>query len=237
MSRMPWFRVYSDILSDRKIKRVCKITGEPRATVIGVWITILALGNDSPERGKLQLCEGLWLAIEELEEETQLDIKVLEKLLAAFRELKMINGEEGEMEITNWQKRQFKSDYSTDRVRAHRERQKRDNETLQERDKGVIDVEGEEESEEEADGNVGKLVDAFVTASKIPSFGIKPRDNEAGKRMVELGITPEDVTTAVEEMLSKGLNMTGLASVENPSYIVRSKREIKPKEIQYRETH
>ena len=44
----PWFRFYSETLRDRKLERIARVTGQPRALIIGVWVTILSLANDSP---------------------------------------------------------------------------------------------------------------------------------------------------------------------------------------------
>lgn len=74
-------------------------------------------------------------------------------------------------------------------------------------------------------GEVGKLVAAFVETSKIPDFGMKPRDAQAGERMVKAGVLPEDVTTAVEELLGKDYNIVSLASVENASISAMAKRK------------
>ena len=143
MSNMPWFRSYSEILSDRKIVRICRITNQPKVIVVGLWITLLALANDSPERGKLLLTKELPYSIDDIVAESELPKEDVIKLLDAFRGMDMINGK-NVIEITNWGKRQFKSDDSTKRVQEFRERQAETlqdtpDETLQKRSETVIE--------------------------------------------------------------------------------------------------
>jgi len=133
MSSPPWFRFYSETLNDRKIERICRDSDKdiPKALVIGVWATILALANDSPERGALLLTDDIPLNASDLAQETGLDTDTMEALLFQFHRLKMLemystdNGATV-MAVMNWGKRQFVSDSSTQRVREHRERQEDD---------------------------------------------------------------------------------------------------------------
>ena len=73
----------------------------------------------------------------------------------------------------------------------------------------------------------GLLMDAFISESNIPSFGINPRDVEAGQRMVQAGVTEADVIKAVQVLQENGYNMVGLASVEKTSYNEVGKRKNK----------
>jgi hypothetical protein len=118
----PWFRFYSDALRDRKLERVCMITKMPKALVIGVWTTLLALANDSPVQGALLLTENIPLTFDDLCLETGLDAETLTVLLDQFIALGILHLTDSVYHITNWSKRQFKSDTSSDRVRSHRER-------------------------------------------------------------------------------------------------------------------
>ncbi len=142
MGGMPWFRVYSEILDDRKIKRIVKKTGQSKALIIGVWICILALANEGSERGKLSISDDIPYTAEDIEDETGLPSEIIEQLLDEFRSLGMINGK-STIEITNWDKRQFKSDSSTARVKKHREETKRYSNVTKERFSNVIDTDTE----------------------------------------------------------------------------------------------
>jgi DnaD/phage-associated family protein len=123
MASLPWFRFYSEALNDRKMSRAVRISGQPKATVMGVWLVLLCLANDSPERGKLMLGEDLWLEEDEIMAETGLDMVTFGKIISAFQQLNMLAVGRG-YELPNWGKRQYKSDNSSARVAAYRERKK-----------------------------------------------------------------------------------------------------------------
>jgi DnaD/phage-associated family protein len=138
MTPMPWFRVYSEILDDRKIKRICKKTGHSKALVIGVWIGLLALANDSPDRGTLSISEDMPVTQEDLEDELGLPGEIINQLMDEFVSMGMVNGK-ATLKIANWERRQFKSDNSTERVREYRE--KRSTPEDMKRFRNVIDTE------------------------------------------------------------------------------------------------
>lgn len=149
--RLPWFRVYSEILDDRKIERVCKMTSNPKATVIGVWVTLLALANDSPDRGRLCITLDIPVSMGDLCSETGLPQEELYPIIEAFHDLGMLNGDET-MAIKNWDKRQFRSDSSTDRVRRYRDNVTVDipaHETLQKRSSNALDTDTDTDTESE----------------------------------------------------------------------------------------
>lgn len=124
MSSPPWFRLYSEVKSDMKIKRVVTMTNQPKAVVIGVWSVLLCLANDSPERGKLLISEDMPLTDVEIINETGLAPECGQAVLSAFIQVGMISKDEETFLVTNWDNRQFTSDTSNDRVRQYRERQK-----------------------------------------------------------------------------------------------------------------
>jgi len=126
---LPWFRVYSEILDDKKIKRIVRSTEFSKAMVIGTWICLLALASESNERGRLTISEDMPYKLEDLADETGLEMVILQQLLKEFVKMGMIvtGGIDQAYEINNWNKRQFKSDGSSERVREHRAKQ---NETL-----------------------------------------------------------------------------------------------------------
>lgn len=119
----PWFRMYSEVLHDKKLARVSFKTRQPKALVLGLWVTILALANDSPERGKLLISDGIPLTIDEILFEAGLnegDSVIIDEFIQA----NMLTIEEGVVIVNHWQDRQFASDHSRERVRQYRERQK-----------------------------------------------------------------------------------------------------------------
>ena len=125
MPRYPWFRVYNEILTERKIERIGRMTHLPRVVIRGAWMTILAMANDSPERGCLKWTDDLWIAEAELCADLEMEPDEFNPLLDAFVKMQMVtrhNG--GGLSCTNFDKRQFKSDSSTARVQAWREKQR-----------------------------------------------------------------------------------------------------------------
>lgn len=124
-SKLPWFRLYTEILDDKKIKRVCRVTGECKALVIGVWVILLALANDSDESGRLFISEGTPYALSDLSDETGLAVETLESIMNEFAKLGMLELCEDEtLQISKWNSRQYKSDNSKTRVDKFRESQK-----------------------------------------------------------------------------------------------------------------
>lgn len=124
MAEFPWFRVYSELLTERKIERIRRTTKLPRVVIRGVWVTLLAMANDSPQRGVLLWAEGVPVTTDELCDDLEMDRAELDALMAEFETLHMIGHQEEIIECTNFGKRQFKSDSSADRVKRYRARRK-----------------------------------------------------------------------------------------------------------------
>ena len=124
----PWFRLYDEVLHDRKLTRIAKVTGNSRVLVLGAWVGLLALANDSPERGRLLLAGGVPLTAEDIALEIDIDFDVLNEIMAEMQRLDMLGVEAKAFFVAQWPGRQFESDSSTERVRRYREKQK---ETLQ----------------------------------------------------------------------------------------------------------
>ena len=219
MSGMPWFRVYSDILTDRKINRICKKTGQTPALVIGVWICLLALANDSPIRGILLLSEDMPVTIEDLEDETGLPREIINQLLDEFRLHGMIDGI-STIQIINWTKRQFKSDNVAERVRQHRE--KRYNETILKRSSIVIESDTESDTDTDTESDTTTLLTAFINASQIPDYN--PDASEIVEVMSRAGVTPEIVTEAVKLLQGKKFTITGIKSIQKTAINIAKQR-------------
>ena len=240
MSTMPWFRVYSDILSDRKIKRICKRTGQSKALVIGVWICLLSLANEAPERGTLSIADDMPYTVEDIEDETGLPIEILGQLLDEFRSHGMLNGKTT-LEISNWTKRQYKSDYSAERVARYRakekEKVKRYTNVVEEEEsqnRGDIESDTESDTEAESDDNLssefGELEQAFIEASALPMFsGGTIKWLESFKAMKKAKAEPEDVTNAVATLLEKNYTVVGPGSIVNAVNFEISKKRGKRK--------
>ena len=130
--RMPWFRVYGELLSDPKIKRIARSIGCSKSTVIGIWISMLAIAGDSDDRGKLLISGQIPYTTEDLVDELDLEPSELAKFINQFRKLGMIEGDET-ITIVNWEKRQPSSDNSAERVKRYRQNKEEKKETLHDR--------------------------------------------------------------------------------------------------------
>lgn len=136
-----WFRFYSETTADRKIERICRTLQQPKALVVGAWSILMAIGNDSPVRGVLLLTEDIAFTDADLADEMGLSLDATQAILDQFQRFSMIHHSDDVMYLTNWNKRQFASDDSSERVRRYRERKKAEQqqpgnnkETLQDRD-------------------------------------------------------------------------------------------------------
>ncbi len=118
---MTWFRTYSEVLSDIKFKRIARLTGQPVATIIGVWTIMLCLASDSPTRGALLFSDGTPVTNEDIADMAGCDVTVTSHVTS---QMSLVTTENGVMFISNWDKRQFETDSSRSRMRRMRERQK-----------------------------------------------------------------------------------------------------------------
>ena len=120
----PWFRLYSEVLTDRKIIRVAASSGQPKALIVGVWVTLLSMANDSPKRGYLLIADDMPIIREEIIAETGLGPETGGAILDAFLATNMLRLDGDCFVIVHWDERQFVSDTSAERVRNFRQRQK-----------------------------------------------------------------------------------------------------------------
>lgn len=159
----PWFRLYAnEMLGDRKMKRIHKLTGISKAEIRGVWVSLLCLASESPERGMLLFDGGVPYDYDDLVEECGLDSLKFHTLFMHFQKMGMVAfiEEDGIYYLPAWAKRQPVSDTTgAKRVREHRER-KKETVTLQKRYSNALEQEQEEDKDSEkettiiGDGNV-----------------------------------------------------------------------------------
>ena len=112
-----WFRCYTEIKRDRKLRRL-------PSCFRWIWVVLMAIAKESPIEGQLLLSEDLPLTIEDIADEAAVDTEEVEQAIERFKEQNMLHEEEGVFVLTNWDSRQFVSDNSTERVRKHRQRKK-----------------------------------------------------------------------------------------------------------------
>ena len=123
---MQWFRFYTEAIGDKKLTRAARDLGQPLPHVLGVWAVVLSIASDSPERGVLLIADGMPATIDDVNDTarcnvTETFLKLIETGLVT--ESVTRNGSIV-YSIPAWGKRQFGSDDSSSRVKAHRERQK-----------------------------------------------------------------------------------------------------------------
>lgn len=123
MSTMPWFRFYSETRRDVKLLRIARETGLPFIQVVGAWAIILCIGNESPVRGSLYVTEKIRYCNEDVTNAFVTDDKTSAVLLEWFLKMDLLHLEGDTYCITNWAKRQRKSDDSNQRVRQYRDKQ------------------------------------------------------------------------------------------------------------------
>lgn len=110
---MKWFRFYSEFRSDPKMRRM------PIAHRYA-FIVLLCLANESATRGTITGLDDDDIAYElEMDTEDWLTLK------AKFKVKGLIYFEGQQITITNWEKRQFASDSSAERVARHRDKKKK----------------------------------------------------------------------------------------------------------------
>lgn len=113
--KMPWFRFYVEAVHDRKLRR---LKPEHR----WLFVTVLAAARDSHIEGFLMLSEKEPLATEDLADMASLPIRTVDAGMTAMSEAGLIEWDPNLRcwSVTNWRKRQYPSDRSTDRVAEHR---------------------------------------------------------------------------------------------------------------------
>lgn len=138
---MDWFRFYSSATNDLKLKRIAARTGQTFPHVLGVWTVVLSMASDSPIRGALLLTGNIPVTFDDVSIVTGCNVS---ETLQLFHESGMIHQIDGIWCVEAWDRRQFASDTSAERVRAYRDRVKsqqnglgNDDVTLHDRDSNV----------------------------------------------------------------------------------------------------
>ncbi len=131
---MRWFRVYSELLDDPKQAAMSDRT-------FRIFILLLCIACEQDKDGRVELSE------KEIAWRMRMDIRSVRSSLADLRELGIISPiDHGEIAkrsprdrpnslgevFSNWQKRQFRSDDVSERVKRHRERKETEKETFHE---------------------------------------------------------------------------------------------------------
>ena len=104
---MKWFRLYREILDDPKMMALDD-------KEFRVWIGLLCLGSRDDCWGNIP-----W-TLQEISRLLRQDIRSTSRAFDRLKELKMVEQNHNGFLIVNWEKRQFKSDNVTERVKRFR---------------------------------------------------------------------------------------------------------------------
>lgn len=117
--RKPWFRLYSEIKQDRKLRRC---NGDER----WCWIVILCIASESPERGCLYITDGVPCNFEDIADEAALSPEVVEAAIFKFSDMNMMHQENGVWIVSNFLDRQY--DKPSDRPEETKKRKQKSRE-------------------------------------------------------------------------------------------------------------
>jgi len=121
-STLPWFRFYTETISDTKFDVISNHLHYSKISLLGTWAALLSLASKSPERGCLLVTSTIPYTVEDLAAICGTEIDWMDDVIGEFLEMDMLETVDGCYIIKNWNKRQFESDSSTDRVREFRDR-------------------------------------------------------------------------------------------------------------------
>jgi len=204
-----WLRLYTEIKNDRKLRRL------PPAQR-WLWVVILTMSKESPRQGLLLLSEGVPVTAEDMADAAAVPFEEVQDGLKAFEALKMLEKSNDVWHLVNWDKRQFVSDNSSDRVKKHRSKQKEktvssiNNETLQKQNCNVSETPPETETETETDHNDNDDDNAREEENFVKvyeqEFGrlISPSEMENLQSYVDSGMEQSVVCEAIKRARANG---------------------------------
>ena len=122
MYEIQWFKVESNIFSNRKIQIVLKLPEGD--TYFRVWMQLIALAVECNNKGRLEIGENNPMTIQNFSKIMGKSNKKIEKILKKFLELEMLVKEGETFLIKNWDKYQSIEKYEKYQKQG-RERQRR----------------------------------------------------------------------------------------------------------------
>lgn len=97
-----WFKFYNATIHDRRFKHIARKTGRPNAEVLGIWITTLALANDSPEPGRLLMLPDIPMNISDIADLCGVPFEVARDIFIQFKHLGLIGLIDSAWEVIGW---------------------------------------------------------------------------------------------------------------------------------------
>lgn len=117
-----WYRAYEGTVSDPKLHEAAVVAGQSRSAAIAAWHAILEACAGARDGAQLLSARRLAVILSEPAE-------AMTVLLAALEEVGLIS----EGRVVAWDRRQYTSDTSSERVRKHRQAKGNVSETLHDR--------------------------------------------------------------------------------------------------------
>lgn len=167
---MDWYRRYHGTCTDPKLEKVARRAGLPRAFAIAAWDAVLEYASAQGERGSVDGLDGEEIAIM-----IGCDTETGETLHETFHALHMIQ----DGRVAAWEKRQFDSDSSTDRVRRYRDRKRQEPSINPVKPKGYGPAEGDE-TLHETECNVSETDQNRTEQNRI--YNILPDDSRPAEK-------------------------------------------------------
>lgn len=120
--KRPWFRLYVELIWDRKIRR---LTPAHR----WLWVSVLACARQSPIPGHLMLSEKQPMSWEDLADAASMKLSDVEKGTDKLHDLGLIEYDQTVEAwfVPKWNDRQFESDETTKRTTKHRSKKQQRN--------------------------------------------------------------------------------------------------------------
>lgn len=115
--KRPWFRFYTEALTDPKLRR---LTPAQR----WLWVAVLGAARQSPTPGWLLLTEEEPLSARDLSDLAGVAVKATKDGLAAMERLGLVEHSDGIWRVCKWDDRQFESDDTTKRTAKHRTKER-----------------------------------------------------------------------------------------------------------------
>lgn len=155
MYEIQWFKVESNIFSNRKIQIILKLPEGD--TYFRVWMQLISLAVESNNEGRLEIGENNPMTIENFSKIMGKSKKKVQRIIEEFIKLEMLVKEGETFLIKNWNKYQSIEKYEKYQ-RQNRERQRKYREKLKsEKEKGnVIQMLGNAEEKNKKDLEVIK---------------------------------------------------------------------------------
>ena len=136
MYEIQWFKVESNIFSNRKIQIILKLPEGD--TYFRVWMQLISLAVESNNEGRLEIGENNPMTIENFSKIMGKSKKKVQRIIEEFVKLEMLVKEEETFLIKNWNKYQSIEKYEKYQ-RQNRERQRKYREKLKsEKEKGNV---------------------------------------------------------------------------------------------------